>query len=472
MSVQHATIASAPSIPPISPPSPLLHIRTDTYAGRKYHASSVVTENTDLLGACAPFAYTIWKRFRNEVCAECWRYDRGRRSFLTRRDDEGFGGVLASGATQSCAEEGDQGTRAGSTVGAGLWFCNATCQRSWIAREGSDAVNLLRRLEGVRQTKSKSKSKPGAEEHEDRGITRDVADGAWDAVCAEERSAKGVRRWQGLLLDDYETDMARYVLLALLRCHRERCDRYACGGCPSLRHEATVPGDSDVDCTEAKGGCEQDSEWGTFASLQTNELSLLRACPEILDHQTRVYRLLRSLFCGFGVAAYPMPASSSRSILLSALPSPNGSCSTAEDAARNLRGDRPGGDSADRGRRPALGDVITVANVRRALGVDAGNSFGIWEVPLTDESECLGFAVYPVASFFNHHCSPNVRKVRDGRTLRFLTACAVEKNEELCISYGHVEGMDWSVRQKELLEGWYFSCRCSRCRCEGPGAEC
>ena len=50
----------------------------------------------------------------------------------------------------------------------------------------------------------------------------------------------------------------------------------------------------------------------------------------------------------------------------------------------------------------AIGELITVENVRMILGIDPGNSFGIWEVPLIDESECLGFAVYPAASFFNH----------------------------------------------------------------------
>ena len=114
------------------------------------------------------------------------------------------------------------------------------CQRSWIAREGTDAINLLRRLERARQRKPKSKSKAGAgtrtEHEEEREITREVVDGAWDAVHAEERSAKEVRRWQSLVLDDYETDMARYVLLALLLCHRERCDQYLGGLRPSPPH--------------------------------------------------------------------------------------------------------------------------------------------------------------------------------------------------------------------------------------------
>lgn len=251
MSVQNATnttIASALSIPPIPSSPPLLHIRTDKYAGRKYHASSALTEHADLLSICAPFSYTIWKRFRNEVCAQCWRYNGGRRSFLTRRDDEGL-----PGAHPPAAEKGDPGSRAGSTVGAGLWFCDATCQRTWIAREGTDAVNLFRRLEGARRIRNpKSKPKAGAgprtEEHEEREIAREVADGAWDAVRAEERSAKQVRRWQSLLLDDYETDMARYVLLALLSCHRERCDHHAggtplvlCHGRSLFLSHATVP---------------------------------------------------------------------------------------------------------------------------------------------------------------------------------------------------------------------------------------
>lgn len=63
-------------------------------------------------------------------------------------------------------------------------------------------------------------------------------------------------------------------------------------------------------------------------------------------------------------------------------------------------------------------------------------------------------------------CSPNVCKERDGRKLSFLTTSCVEEGEEVCISYGHVEGMNWGQRQQELLEGWYFACRCSRCMSE------
>ncbi|TBU30733.1 hypothetical protein BD311DRAFT_863953 [Dichomitus squalens] len=487
MSMHNATTASASST---TPPGPLLHIRTDPYAGRKYHATSPLPENADLLGSCAPFSYTIWKRFRNEVCAECWRYDRGRRSFLTRRDDEGLGEHVppdASTGTQNVRQNAPRGPKPTSTTGAGLWFCDAACQRSWIAREGADAVGLLRQLEGARRkARPKPQPQPVPRGDAERELTQETVDRAWDAVRERERSPKEVRKWRDIQLDDYETDMARYVLLAFLRYHRERCERhadevqsppltgrppYSCtlGRLPSYQSGVRPDGLLDTNPIEAKEGYEQGSEWSTFASLQSNELSLLRACPEILEHQTRVYQLLRGRFGRSSVAADSVPAPSRRRPLSASSP-PKLPGSTAD--VGGPREKPAGGDSATENGTPELGDIITVAGVRTALGIDPGNSFGVWEVPLMDESECLGFAVYPIASFFNHHCSPNVRKEREGRTLRFVTTRTVEEGEELCISYGHVEGMDWATRQQELLEGWYFSCRCSRCKSEDPrGAQ-
>ena len=46
--------------------------------------------------------------------------------------------------------------------------------------------------------------------------------------------------------------------------------------------------------------------------------------------------------------------------------------------------------------------------------------------------------------------------------MRFVTTKEIEVGEEVCISYGHVDAMSRVERQKELLEGWYFECRCSR----------
>ncbi|KAH9935871.1 SET domain-containing protein, partial [Epithele typhae] len=394
---------------PIRPAA--LHIRTDPHCGRRYHASKALSENTDLLGKCAPYSATIWKRFRNEVCAECWRYDRGRKTFLTRKDDEGFQRPDAPGSGAS------------GVTGAGLSFCDAQCQRSWIDREGLDAVAALRRLEAARQKKPAKPapdSPQGAPSGQPTDVTQAAADAAWAALSAQESSPKAVRRWATLQLDDYEADMARYVLLALLRYLREL---------PPPPHPRPHPAGAAMGASSQAEGPQEhwsNDRWATFASLQTNELALLRACPGILEHQTLVYSVLRARF-------RPNPQTRF-----------------------------PGG--TDVGGQSSLADLVTVENIRTIFGVDPGNAFGIWETPLMEESECLGFAVYPMASFFNHSCSPNVRKERQGRVLRFVTTSGADDGEELCISYGpNVEGMGWETRQKELLEGWYFACRCARC---------
>jgi len=93
------------------------------------------------------------------------------------------------------------------------------------------------------------------------------------------------------------------------------------------------------------------------------------------------------------------------------------------------------------------------------------NSFGIWELPLTPDSENLGSVMYPSASYFNHSCDPNVTKVRRGRRVLFVTSKYVEAGEELCISYGHTE-RELVERRQVLRDWWGFSCNCSRCRRE------
>ena len=90
------------------------------------------------------------------------------------------------------------------------------------------------------------------------------------------------------------------------------------------------------------------------------------------------------------------------------------------------------------------------------------NSFGIWEVPVGLDSESLGSAMYPSASYFNHACDSNVEKVRDGRSISFVTSRSIEEGEELCITYGFTE-RDVLERRRNLQEWWGFTCVCPRC---------
>ncbi|KIP05482.1 hypothetical protein PHLGIDRAFT_74236 [Phlebiopsis gigantea 11061_1 CR5-6] len=156
-----------------------------------------------------------------------------------------------------------------------------------------------------------------------------------------------------------------------------------------------------------------EATWLDFAALQSGELQQVGRFPELLQNHIRIYQVLKSRFSS------------------------------------------------------APPDAITIHHVRVALGVDPGNAFGVWQVPTTEESEGLGFGVYPIPSFFNHHCSPNVRREQIGRRFRFVTTKSVAAGEDLCISYGQfVAGVGLGERRKHLREGWFFECQCSRCMAE------
>jgi Zn finger protein HypA/HybF involved in hydrogenase expression len=98
---------------------------------------------------------------------------------------------------------------------------------------------------------------------------------------------------------------------------------------------------------------------------------------------------------------------------------------------------------------------------------DSHNSFGIRSLD-DGGDEFLGYGVWPLASFFNHSCSPNVGKRRVGRAWDFWTSRSIAKGEELCISYMGGDEVDLDVveRRLRLSETWVFECGCERCGSE------
>ncbi|KAH9933346.1 uncharacterized protein B0H18DRAFT_983168, partial [Fomitopsis serialis] len=416
---------------------PLLRVEMHEHSGRSYHVTRAIPAGTTVLEAETPYAYTIWKPFRNEVCAECWRYDGGRRSFLTRRDDEGTSGDLD--------EEPREGARAGN---------RKTHRGYWLRREGRETVRLLCVLEGARRQKEVEKDKDGGFRLEDLGtdLTRENVDRAWDMVAQKERLPKEVRRWRNLQLDHFETDMARYVLIALVRRYREVYDQEGRQSQQQLHTDKDAANNTYVRRIASAAVHFGGASWDDFTALQVNELQHLNTYPEVLENQIRVYQALKGRFPTSHVRA---STSEGRTVVTD---------TGGNGESHNCQASQIG--QGDSGGFRDFGSLITVDNVRRAFSVDPGNSFGIWETPLMDESELMGFAVYPKPSFFNHNCLPNVAKVRRGRALEFVTTRAIEAGEELCISYGHVEGMALEERQRELREGWFFECRCGRCVAE------
>ncbi|KAF8655003.1 hypothetical protein AX16_003307 [Volvariella volvacea WC 439] len=154
------------------------------------------------------------------------------------------------------------------------------------------------------------------------------------------------------------------------------------------------------------------SPWSALLELQNNEVHYIREKPYMLAAHLRVYRFLRQIAI------------------------------------------------------PALRPYITTSEtVRSILGRDPGNVFGIWDASTSGDSEMLGWGIYISASYFNHDCEPNVKKLRASRSFEFVTLRDVEPGEELCINYidlkDHV-----TERRSQLEKHWYFSCNCKRCEKE------
>ena len=104
------------------------------------------------------------------------------------------------------------------------------------------------------------------------------------------------------------------------------------------------------------------------------------------------------------------------------------------------------------------------------------NAFSIRPPSSSDgeqSGEFLGWGVWPEASFFNHSCTPNVKKERRGREWRFSVEAPhgqdkVAAGTELCITYlgGDERSLSVEDRREKLHEEWNFKCNCDRCMLE------
>jgi hypothetical protein len=116
---------------------------------------------------------------------------------------------------------------------------------------------------------------------------------------------------------------------------------------------------------------------------------------------------------------------------------------------------------------------ITQSAARSLQGHSSHNVFGLRSLGEGGEegdsgSECFGYGLWPIASYWNHSCAPNVQKGRRGRTWKFWASRDIMKGEELCISYlGGDERDDSLAKRKSKLKGvWGFECACSKCLAE------
>jgi hypothetical protein len=107
---------------------------------------------------------------------------------------------------------------------------------------------------------------------------------------------------------------------------------------------------------------------------------------------------------------------------------------------------------------------VTPEVCRAIVTRDVHNSFGIRS--LDDEgSEIFGWGVWPDASYFNHSCTPNLAKSREGRAWSFWANTAIQPKDQLFISYlgGDEKDLNLKERQQRLSKAWGFDCLCFRC---------
>lgn len=111
----------------------------------------------------------------------------------------------------------------------------------------------------------------------------------------------------------------------------------------------------------------------------------------------------------------------------------------------------------------SLLDVTNPSTITSVLARDSHNSFSIRP---SDDSEFLGYGVWPEASYFNHSCAPTVRKQRAGRSWQFIADQEIGVGEELCITYlgGEEKTLDTINRRQKLDTGWAFTCICTKCK--------
>ncbi|KAK5668814.1 hypothetical protein BDV3_006448 [Batrachochytrium dendrobatidis] len=88
------------------------------------------------------------------------------------------------------------------------------------------------------------------------------------------------------------------------------------------------------------------------------------------------------------------------------------------------------------------------------------NCFGIWKP--NGKEACMGRAVFPAASYFNHSCFPNCQSIKHDHKMAFRTLKDVSKGEMLTISYIDTN-MPVSARRARLMDDYFFECMCERC---------
>ncbi|TFK36271.1 hypothetical protein BDQ12DRAFT_687122 [Crucibulum laeve] len=309
--------------------------------------------------------------------------------------------------------------------GAGVWFCSEECKERWV--DGSDRGGLRAAVNGAMEKvlgRIKSHTSAGKrndvqsplahlESLQSADVTSDLLDHAWRIAGEVKPNSNPFFESE---LSEIDLDTAIFLLDGL--CRRSIATSPLI--CRASRHHAHSLSDPYVSI----------GSWDDLLELQDNELPHTKAKPYILASYIRVYHFVKEVVVVADKSSF-VPIAQYLTRLKEY--------------------------------------VATPETIRMILARDHGNVFGIWDsAPPGEESEMLGWGLYIFGSYFNHDCTPNLRKSRCGRAMCFTTTSAVTGGDELCINYVDVsDDTTAKDRQDELEKEWFFRCACGRCAREG-----
>ncbi|KAI4520273.1 SET domain-containing protein [Schizophyllum commune Loenen D] len=438
--------------------------RVTSYGGRGLFATKSIPAGTLLRTCPAPYASAIYAPFRKEVCAHCFAYafDAGKNAWNVKHD--------ASPASR---------------------FCSEVCMQSWAGEHDSSLVARVEKAVQALARSSLNVKRPVvvpviALDGAATDITMQDLDEAWQA--AEKTDVKA----GAIVLDEMEEEIMRFVLSAILHKYYEdtaAAEKDANGTEESAsaarssafaaRSSASAAGSSAPTGSSAPSAIATSAltipttpagPFSAFLELQDNELQHVRTNPAILPAHIRVWLFLRLAVMGVpgrgGRGSRDSSASGSRARSSQrSSPARELQASPSRDSKRTF----PARTSPERQNLATIPELLpylsTPTLLRAILARDHANAFGIFDMQEKGESEMLGWAVYVAGSYFNHDCAPNVRKIRRGRALQFVTMRDVALGEELCITYVDVQDTKAS-RAAQFAQHWNFVCGCARCRGE------
>ncbi|KAL5492644.1 SET6 [Sanghuangporus weigelae] len=400
-----------PSLPENS--APFLRLRHSPDSGFGVFASQLIQSGTRILESeDGPAIYVIYRAFRKEVCAWCFRYDQGRNWKIRYEPPSGV---------QRDSGGGSGGGGSGSAPGPGVVFCREECRDAWKEEYGEVGIEAYAAVEAFVQKQARSRgwsvgiSNSNSEEDGDKVPTTSEIEETWKS--AEEQAS-------------------------LIRSQRSSSRS------PNPNLSSAIKPDRS-------------------SKSQKQALAQAIALP-ILNTDTLSF-LLSGVLCASSSSRCP-----SWRALLTLSPSLHAVYANT-DALQQI--------TTTLLHFTAILPLQLLPYVSRetfevVLARDVANSFGIWSTQeeaqrklnnsssdMQEGAEMLGYGTWPIASFFNHSCEPNVARRRIGRRWVFTSAREVSEDEELCISYirGEENTLNLTERRKRLKHTWGFECRCVKC---------